>query len=466
VKKGAQYSDRPEMKLFKEWCGWNWSVVSLNDGPEMKLHRRLLADSLSAKASKDFEGDLRQGAINLAERLVKMLPHREDGNWREWCHLMVAGNIFKVSYGYEAQENDDPWIKRIKRMQELLVDLGVLGTKLVDRFPFLKYVPSRILFGPKGSKNLSELREILSSIFNDQFRFASANIARGENNNSYVFRMIQNTEEFMTMTGFGKNLTKKEVLKAIQSTSATMPTAGTETIESSMNSFILAMVLHPEAQSWARDQLDTYMRSQSRENDLPDFSDRGADGLAAIDAVVWEVLRWEPAAPLAVPRETKQDDVYNGMSIPSGSLIMANSWCVLCEIFKTFSVAHSRRLCLHDPDRYPDPYLFDPKRFMSTMDGSDRKGRPQEDPREYTFGYGRRICPGRIFAESTLWITIATLLSLFTFECPLDESGQPIKPSPVYKFGIAVQFPEPFRFLVKLREDGEKRLEKALARSL
>jgi len=191
--------------------------------------------------------------------------------------------------------------------------------------------------------------------------------------------MIQNTEEFMTMTGFGKNLTKKEVLKAIQSTSATMPTAGTETIESSMNSFILAMVLHPEAQSWARDQLDTYMRSQSRENDLPDFSDRGADGLAAIDAVVWEVLRWEPAAPLAVPRETKQDDVYNGMSIPSGSLIMANSW-----------------LCLHDPDRYPDPYLFDPKRFMSTMDGSDRKGRPQEDPREYTFGYGRRICPGHI----------------------------------------------------------------------
>ena len=33
-----------------------------------------------------------------------------------------------------------------------------------------------------------------------------------------------------------------------------------------------------------------------------------------------------------------------------------------------------------------------------------------------TFGYGRRVCPGRYFAEDILFLAIASILAVFTIE--------------------------------------------------
>lgn len=44
-----------------------------------------------------------------------------------------------------------------------------------------------------------------------------------------------------------------------------------------------------------------------------------------------------------------------------------------------------------------------------------------------TFGYGRRICPGRYFALDTLFSAISNLLAVFTIEKALDENGEAIE---------------------------------------
>jgi cytochrome P450 len=60
---------------------------------------------------------------------------------------------------------------------------------------------------------------------------------------------------------------------------------------------------------------------------------------------------------------------------------------------------------------YPEPEVFKPERFLNP-DGSVR-----EDPRLMSaFGYGRRICPGRHFVDGTLFIAIASLLSVFSIQ--------------------------------------------------
>jgi cytochrome P450 len=59
----------------------------------------------------------------------------------------------------------------------------------------------------------------------------------------------------------------------------------------------------------------------------------------------------------------------------------------------------------HDPTVYPEPMEFRPERYM----GND----PAPDPRIYTFGFGRRVCPGRYVADNALFITIAQVLSVF-----------------------------------------------------
>ena len=38
----------------------------------------------------------------------------------------------------------------------------------------------------------------------------------------------------------------------------------------------------------------------------------------------------------------------------------------------------------------------------------------EPDPRQFVFGFGKRICPGRFLAEATLSLTIAKTLAAYT----------------------------------------------------
>ena len=59
---------------------------------------------------------------------------------------------------------------------------------------------------------------------------------------------------------------------------------------------------------------------------------------------------------------------------------------------------------------YPDPDSFKPERYINP-DGSVR-----DDPvLASAFGSGKRICPGRHLVDSTLFIVVASLLSVFNF---------------------------------------------------
>ena len=78
------------------------------------------------------------------------------------------------------------------------------------------------------------------------------------------------------------------------------------------------------------------------------------------------------------------------------------------------------RAILNDPCMYPEPDVFKPERFLNP-DGS-----PREDPiLASAFGFGRRICPGRHFVDATLFITVASLFSVFDIRKGQGADGEP-----------------------------------------
>jgi len=88
-------------------------------------------------------------------------------------------------------------------------------------------------------------------------------------------------------------------------------------------------------------------------------------------------------------------------------------------IHGAMSISHARfgltstlfRAILHDPVMYPEPDSYKPERFLNP-DGSLR-----DDPvLASTFGFGKRICPGRHFVDATLFIAVASMLSVFNIE--------------------------------------------------
>lgn len=57
---------------------------------------------------------------------------------------------------------------------------------------------------------------------------------------------------------------------------------------------------------------------------LPDHSD--IDNLPYIKAIVKETLRWAPPVPIGATHRLMEDDVYRGMFIPGGTMILENIW--------------------------------------------------------------------------------------------------------------------------------------------
>ncbi|KAG6486788.1 hypothetical protein ZIOFF_055368 [Zingiber officinale] len=113
-------------------------------------------------------------------------------------------------------------------------------------------------------------------------------------------------------------------------------------------------------------------------------------------AVIKEVLRLHPPAPLLLPRETLNDCMIQGYSIPKKTRILVNAWAIG-----------------RDPKHWDAPEEFRPERFLDgTVDfnGTDFRYMP--------FGSGRRVCPGLQFAIASLEIALANLVHQFDWELP------------------------------------------------
>lgn len=85
------------------------------------------------------------------------------------------------------------------------------------------------------------------------------------------------------------------------------------------------MMVFPEVQRKAQEEIDRVVGSDR----LPGFEDR--EDLPYIDALVKEVLRWHPVAPMGLPHQTTADDIYEGHFIPKGAMLMPNIWFVYVQ---------------------------------------------------------------------------------------------------------------------------------------
>jgi hypothetical protein len=98
---------------------------------------------------------------------------------------------------------------------------------------------------------------------------------------------------------------------------------------------------------------------------------------------------------------------------------------------------------------------FKPERFLSA-DGH----LPEPDPQRLVFGFGRRICPGRILADSALYLNIAQSLAACNIS-KVIEDGREIDPIVNFQPGV-VSHPAPFQTSIKPRSPRHKGLIRSI----
>eukprot|EP01018_Ginkgo_biloba_P006516 Gb_15956 [translate_table: standard] len=118
--------------------------------------------------------------------------------------------------------------------------------------------------------------------------------------------------------------------------------------------------------------------------------------LPYLQAVMKEVLRLHPPAPLLLPHRADASCEIAGFVIPKNRQVIVNAWAIG-----------------RDPASWTDPLEFIPERFLELE--RDYKG---HDFELIPFGAGRRICVGIPLAIRMLPFVLASLLHSFDWSLP------------------------------------------------
>ncbi|KAJ8474071.1 hypothetical protein ONZ51_g7464 [Trametes cubensis] len=323
----------------------------------------------------------------------------------------------QLMYGLEAKGEQDEFIATVEEAMALTSQYTT-GNHPVDVFPFLRHLPGWIP-GAGFQYDFARCKAAITYVKEAAFALMKAALDRGDSTSCSLAILLSRIDGRSSdaQIAYQEDVIKNVGLIAFE--------AGSDTSYSTLVSVFLAMTLYPEVQKKAQEELDAVVGPYR----LPGFEDRGA--LVYINAIVKEAMRWHVVLPLGVPHRTIEDDVIDGYFIPAGSMILANTWAIL-----------------HDPEAYDNPEEFRPERFIR-----DGKLDPTvRDPYAYAFGYGRRVCAGRYFADEALYLAIASILHVFNITAPLDEQGRSIKTELRQTSGL-LTYPKEFRCVVTPRSE-------------
>ncbi|RDA91425.1 hypothetical protein CP533_6264 [Ophiocordyceps camponoti-saundersi (nom. inval.)] len=404
--KSSATSGRPATEFGSKMCAYDRFFALQPYDDRFRKGRKLAHQMIGTgeRASRFHsvqEEEVCRFLVRLMERPNDVMEH---------LRTSASANILKMTYGYAANDKD-PLVDLIEKvMSSLEASFSHVGTK-VDMFPVIQHLPEG-LPGTGFKKTARRFRTMAETAVNIPFSLVRQRMMAADQPDSYVSFLIRKEG------GEGQQLSQYDE-SIIKWTAGSMYLAGADTIVGTLASFVLASILFPEAQAKAQEELDRVVGT----NRLPIMKDR--DNLPYVDALVKEIFRWNPVAPFGIAHLATDDVILEDYTIPKNSVLIPAIWS-MCN----------------DPETYPDPRNFKPERHL----GPEQ----QADPRLLSFGFGRRRCPGRFFADASVFLTIASALAIFNIGKAVDEQGRELEPKLELSQGL-LNHPEPFPYKITPR---------------
>ncbi|XP_076902074.1 6,7,8-trihydroxycoumarin synthase-like [Bidens hawaiensis] len=174
--------------------------------------------------------------------------------------------------------------------------------------------------------------------------------------------------------------------------------AGTDTSAATVVWSMTLLIKNPNAMKKAQEEVRNVIGKKGK------IDEEDLSKLVYLKAVVKEIMRLYPPAPLLVPRETIKDAILHGYKIKQKTLVYVNAFAIG-----------------RDPEFWENPEDFFPERFLDS--DIDFKG---NDLELIPFGAGRRICPALSMGVAMVELLLANLLYLFDWGLPNDMRKEDI----------------------------------------
>ncbi|KAG9218407.1 hypothetical protein CCMSSC00406_0007992 [Pleurotus cornucopiae] len=408
----------PSIVMLRDLMKCDWLLTVLPYDERWKVRRKMLRSEFNHVETMRYQPHESRYARELLQRLLDT-----PDQFMEHIKYVTGAKILSISYGIDAKPTNDPNISLVDEAVDVINRAAIPGEYLVEFLPFLQWVPDWMP-GAGWKRMAKEWKKITDEMLEKTYMRARESTAQGDAKPSFMSYCLEKMD-------LAKNTEEQE--QVIKETTATLYAGGADTTVSGLYTFCLAMLLYPETQARAQAELDEVL-GRSR---LPDFGNDEYE-LPYIKAIVLEVLRWMPVTPLGVPHLVTQDDEYRGYRIPAGSIVFANTWSIL-----------------HDAAVFTDPEAFKPERWLHKEIDANGNAKWTVDEGQFkdpdaVFGFGRRICPGRHLAVSSLWIAAATILSVFNITKEVGNDGNEVEPRMEYNSAL-ICHPKEFKCLIKPR---------------
>ncbi|CUA76075.1 O-methylsterigmatocystin oxidoreductase [Rhizoctonia solani] len=374
-KRGSIYSNRP-LEPTQEITGGGDNVLFQTNTEKWKAARKQIVRHYP-RAS-----DPEQVRLQEAEsvQLLHDFLHQPEQSMRHSMRYTTS-IIACLNYGIRCATYDDPVVHDMETI------MTFIPRPPIDHFPFLRYLPDFMM----GNWRLKaeRVRTLINKVYGGLARIGWERGSNGLNTDNLAYKLRLNE---------GVTLSTRNHQAQI---CGIVLEGGSDIVAGVISTVILALLDDMQSQYRARQEIDGIYD----EDTLPRWDDE--QKMPFVRAVVKETLRWRPPLPTCVPHRLEQDDTYAGYFIPKDSRVICNIWAI-----------HT------NPERYKDPHKFNPDRFLNHK-LSMANSMVQSDPFErdhFTFGAGRRSCPGVQLAEQGIFIAISRLLWAFEFSLPSGVS--------------------------------------------
>ncbi|PCH43329.1 cytochrome P450 [Wolfiporia cocos MD-104 SS10] len=418
-KKSSIYSDRPHTILYDQILGWVANMAFMEYGERWKKQRKWAQSAYNDKPTLRTYRPVQTREVYAL--LLNFLNTPDEFHMH--IKRYVAALMMETTYGHSISAADDEYVRMADEAFAVTTEAGSPGASIIDIFPLLWYVPPWIP-GASFMRRTIKARPLIEAATDIPYLNVKKSMINGTAKPSFVLSLLKDA----VMTG---KLTKEHE-DDIKGLAVVLYGGKALHTSSVLLTFILSMTLFQYALQKAQEELDRVVGRHR----LPDLEDR--ESLPYLDSLIKEVYRWNCPTPLAIPHRVMEDDEYRGYHIPKGSMVIPNIWYLFM---------------MRDPSEFADPERFWPERFLEMSPNEAQ----QKNPINFIFGFGRRICPGRHFADENIWLAIACTASLFNIQKARDIHGQEITPDAAFSSGF-VSHPKQFECEIKPRSEDAVKL--------
>ncbi|KAF9261476.1 cytochrome P450 [Marasmius fiardii PR-910] len=378
VTNGAVFSSRRDVFLRSRTILANRGITASPYGPDWRKHRRLANTVLNTR-SVDEGIHLIEVEVN---RMIKELIVIGQGglyavNPQSYAGRYSLNNMLNITFGEFTETINDPLVQKAFKLSHEFMKCSGIMANMSDFVTILQHVPNYMY------ERCNALHQDLVSTYGGMVSDMEKKIQRGEDVPECLAKTLIQVKRQESLSDLD-----------IQMLVSAFMLGGLDSTASIIRWFFARMVVHPDIQRRAQDELDrTVGRSR-----LPVLDD--GKNLPYIQAIIKEIERCHNPFWLCTPHAGNQDFTYRGYFIPKGTALVLNTYGMQ-----------------HDPQRYPDPFRFNPDRYLElSQEKFDSNYKTVGDKDNWIFGVGRRVCPGIRLADHEIFLAITRMLWAFRME--------------------------------------------------